>query len=121
MLGVGSLRRRVLTRSGVVIIWIALGLLIPYLMGHDPYRLGQLDYIISLVMVAVGLNIVLGFAGQLFLGPGALFAGGGYLAAILATHHTTMQSLPAMCLVSVAASLVIAAVAAIPTLRVGGF
>ena len=93
----------------------------PYLIGTSPYRLGQLEYILSLMMVAVGLNIVLGFAGQLFLGPSALFAGGGYLAAILATHYTSMQSLPAMCAVAVVAAIVLAAVAAIPALRIGGF
>ncbi|HEX4244411.1 MAG TPA: branched-chain amino acid ABC transporter ATP-binding protein/permease, partial [Acidimicrobiales bacterium] len=72
-------------------------------------------------MVGIGLNIVLGFAGQIFLGPSALFAAGGYAAALAATHFASMQNIYAMCLASVVVSIVLAAVIAALTLRVGGF
>ena len=45
-------------------------------------RLGQYYFIVAMVMMALGLNIVMGYAGQLFLGPTALFSAGGYAAAV---------------------------------------
>ncbi len=104
-----------------IAIWVGIGLAFPYVYGTGVEKLGQLDYVLSLVMVGVGLNIVLGFAGQIFLGPSALFAAGGYAAAVAATHYTSMQNIYAMCLASVVVSIVLAAVIAALTLRVGGF
>jgi branched-chain amino acid transport system permease protein len=104
-----------------IAIWVGIGLAFPYVYGSGVEKLGQLDYVLSLVMVGVGLNIVLGFAGQIFLGPSALFAAGGYAAAVAATHYTSMQNIYAMCLASVVVSIALAAVIAALTLRVGGF
>jgi branched-chain amino acid transport system permease protein len=112
------------TRTGrlvTIVSWLAIGLLFPLLWGTDIERLSELDFILSLVMVGIGLNIALGFAGQAFLGPSALFAAGGYAAALVATHHTNMQNLWLMCLASVVVSVVLAAIIAALTLRVGGF
>ncbi|HLY83422.1 MAG TPA: branched-chain amino acid ABC transporter ATP-binding protein/permease [Acidimicrobiales bacterium] len=109
--------RRALMAAG----WVVLGLALPRLVGAGSLQISQFNFILSLVMVAVGLNIVWGYAGQLFLGPGALFAVGGYAAGVLAEHHTTMQSLPVMCLSAAVVAVVIGAVMAIPSLRVGGF
>src|SRR6476619_4472886 len=72
-------------------------------------------------MVSIGLNLVLGYAGQLFLGPGAMFAGGAYAAAYMAVNYEPFQTLWAMCAVGVIAALVLAAIVALPTLRVSGF
>ncbi|MDQ1359724.1 MAG: branched-chain amino acid transport system ATP-binding protein livM, partial [Acidimicrobiaceae bacterium] len=112
------------TRTGrliTTVIWIGIGLALPLVYGTAVQKLGELDYVLSLVMVGVGLNIVLGFAGQIFLGPSALFAAGGYASAIVATHFASMQNIYAMCLASVVVSIVLAAVIAALTLRVGGF
>lgn len=112
------------TRSGrllTVALWGVVGVVAPLVYGSSSNKLGQLDYILALVMVGIGLNIVLGFAGQIFLGPSALFAAGGYMAAILATRYMSWQSLPAMCLASVVVAIVLAAIIAALTLRVGGF
>ncbi len=107
--------------AATVIVWVAIGVAVPHVFGSGPNTLLQLDYILVLLMVASGLNIVLGFAGLLFLGPSALTATGGYAAAVLAMHFTPMQGLPAMCLVSVIAAVILAAIIAIPALRIGGF
>ena len=73
-------------------------------------------------MMAVGMNVVFGWRDNYFFGPTALFAAGGaYLAAYLAVHFPVAQHFWVMCLVAVAALLVVAAVAAVPALRVGGF
>jgi branched-chain amino acid transport system permease protein len=109
-------------RSAIAsLLCLVIGIVAPLVIGSGPDHLGDLDYILAIIMVTCGLNIVLGFAGVLFLGPGALFITGSYLAAALASHFTLLQTLPAMCVVSVAASLVLAAIAALPTLRVSGF
>ena len=77
-----------------------LALLAPSIIGTDPLHLGQLQLIVAAAMVCVGLNLVLGYAGVVFLGPGALMAAGGYAAAYFAQFHPSMQSLPAMCAIS---------------------
>ena len=98
----------------------AIAVLVPYVAGTSGARLGQYYFIVAMVMMALGLNIVMGYAGQLFLGPTALFSAGGYAAAYLAQEHTWLQGLPAMCVVSVITGLVIAAALALPTARISG-
>jgi branched-chain amino acid transport system permease protein len=112
-----------LARSRITtgVIWLLIGLAIPLVIDTDAFRIGQFNYIVSVVMVSIGLNLVLGYAGQLFLGPGAMFAGGAYAAAYMAVNYESFQGLWVMCAVAVVASLALAAVAALPTLRVSGF
>jgi branched-chain amino acid transport system permease protein len=103
-------------------VWVAIGLLVPIVLGwSSTYRLGELEYILALLMLATGLNIVLGYAGQLFLGPSALFGVAGYAAAIVAIHNASLQNLWVMCLIGVIAALIVAAAVALPSLRIGGF
>ncbi|MGE0880513.1 MAG: ATP-binding cassette domain-containing protein [Acidimicrobiia bacterium] len=101
--------------------WLAVAALLPTILNLNTLKVNQFNYILSVLMVAFGLLLVLGYAGQLFLGPGAMFAGGAYTAAYLATQNTMWQPLPMMCLAAVLASLVLATIAALPTLRVAGF
>lgn len=121
MTGWTTANRRLIRASFTIVAWLAIGAVIPHLVGTGPNKLNQLNYILALMMVASGLNIVLGFAGQLFLGPSALLAAGAYAAAVLAQHHPALQSLPAMCLIAIAAAVVLGAIAAVPALRIGGF
>jgi ABC-type branched-subunit amino acid transport system ATPase component/ABC-type branched-subunit amino acid transport system permease subunit len=108
-------------RSGVIFIWIAIGVLLPFATGADTARLGQYEFIATLVMMGIGLNIVLGYAGILFLGPSALLASGAYGAAIMATRFQAFQNLPLMCLTAIVVAAVVAVIVAVATLRVGGF
>ncbi len=110
-----------LHRFGMILIWIAIGALIPFVTGADTARLGQYEFIATLVMMGIGLNIVLGYAGILFLGPSALLASGAYGAAIMATHFQAFQNLPLMCLTAVVVAAVVSVIVAVATLRVGGF
>jgi branched-chain amino acid transport system permease protein len=118
---VTALRRFARARITTGVLWLLAALAIPLVVDTDAFRVGQFNYIISVVMVAVGLNLVLGYAGQLFLGPGAMFAGGAYASAYMAVHFEPFQSLPMMALAAVVAALVLATIAALPTLRVSGF
>jgi branched-chain amino acid transport system permease protein len=103
------------------VIWVAIAMLAPNVIGSSTFRLGELEYILALLMLATGLNIVLGYAGQLFLGPSAFFGVAGYAAAILATHNAGFQNLWVMCLIGAVTALIVAAVVALPSLRIGGF
>jgi branched-chain amino acid transport system permease protein len=100
--------------------WVVLALLMPDILGSHA-RLSQLEYILVLLILATGLNIVLGLAGQLFLGPSALFGVAGYAAAVAATRNQHLQSLWIMILIGIGASVVVAAIVALPSLRIGGF
>jgi len=73
---------------GFVLIGVALALL-PFAtdaaLGRSWVRI--LDFTLLYIMLALGLNIVVGFAGLLDLGYVAFFAVGAYLYALLASPH----------------------------------
>jgi len=108
-------------KAAGAIVLIAVGLLMPLVVGTGAYHLVQLEYIASMLMIAIGLDIVTGFAGQLSLGPGAVFAISGYAVVIFANHFPTVASLPLLCLIGVLVAIVTGLVAGMPSLRVGGF
>ncbi len=69
-------------------LWSALGLLalfgvVPWICS--PYLLYVINMIGIAAIAAVGLNILIGFTGQISLGHGAFFGVGAYAGAILAT------------------------------------
>lgn len=117
-----SLAGRVrLAKAGSLVALLVLAVVLPPAMSLGSYRLGQLEYLLSAMLIAVGLNIVTGFAGQLSLGPSAVFAFGGYAAAILANDHPATVGLGIMSLVGIGAGVVIGVLIGVPALRVGGF
>ncbi|MBW2560346.1 MAG: branched-chain amino acid ABC transporter permease [Deltaproteobacteria bacterium] len=65
--------------AGLVILFAV----VPYISG--PYLLYILNTVAITAIAAIGLNILIGFTGQLSLGHGAFFGVGAYAAAILAT------------------------------------
>ena len=70
-------------------LWVVIGLLVlftlaPFAVG--PYSLYVLNIIAITSIAALGLNILVGFTGQISLGHGAFFGVGAYAAAILATE-----------------------------------
>ncbi|MBW2039675.1 MAG: branched-chain amino acid ABC transporter permease [Deltaproteobacteria bacterium] len=74
------------TDFGRVWVWIGLALLflvVPFISG--PYVLYVITGIGIAAIAAIGLNILIGYTGQISLGHGAFFGVGAYTAAILAT------------------------------------
>src|SRR4030043_536914 len=74
------------TDFGRLWIWIGLFLLfavIPFISSH--YILYVVNHIGIASIAAIGLNILIGYTGQISLGHGAFFGVGAYAAAILAT------------------------------------
>ena len=77
---------------GVVLFALAI-ILAPFLMGYlgGNYWVRVLDFALLYVMLALGLNIVVGFAGLLDLGYIAFYAVGAYMVALLSSPHLTEQ------------------------------
>jgi branched-chain amino acid transport system permease protein len=74
------------TDFGRLWMWIGLFLLfviIPFISSH--YILYVVNHIGIAAIAAIGLNILIGYTGQISLGHGAFFGVGAYSAAILAT------------------------------------
>lgn len=108
-------------RYAIPFIGVLIAVLYPVVLGADQFRLSQLEYVAALIIVAIGLNIVLGYAGQLFLGPSAVFGIAAYAVAYAAVHQPWLGSLWWMLVVGALAGVVAGLVLGAPALRFGGF
>jgi branched-chain amino acid transport system permease protein len=104
--------------TGLMVWALAAFLAIVPLVMRNPYSLGILNLIGLYVIVTLGLNLFIGFAGQISLGHAAFFGLGAYGSAILTAPHAWPPWL-AMA-VTAAAMAVVALVLGIPTLRLTG-
>lgn len=95
-------------------IGLALAVLAPFITA-TPYALSVMTSAAIFVMLAVGLNMVVGFCGLLDLGYAAFFAIGAYTSGVLATRldWPLLATVPVVILAAVAAGIVIGG----PTLR----
>ncbi len=85
--------------------------------------LGSLNPIMIFVMLALGLNIVIGFAGLLDLGYAAFFAIGGYTAALLTSPQSALPfrtDFWIAVILSFFVALVFGVILGAPTLRLRG-
>ncbi len=91
-------------------------LLLPWL-GVSRYWVIQIAYSLIFMLVVSGLNLSMGYAGELALGQGAIFAAGAYTAAVLGKHgfHDILITVPAAALVA----LLVGLLSGIPGLRLG--
>ncbi|WP_254550474.1 branched-chain amino acid ABC transporter permease [Catellatospora tritici] len=96
--------------------WLAFAaaLLAPFVIA-TPYAMSIMTSAAVFVMLATGLNIVVGYCGLLDLGYAAFFAVGAYTAGIMSTrlHLPLLATVPAVVLVTAAAGVLIG----LPTLR----
>jgi branched-chain amino acid transport system permease protein len=99
--------------------WLGLGAfaaaaLLPFITA-TPYALSVMTTATIFVMLAVGLNIVVGYCGLLDLGYAAFFAVGAYTSGVLATRFdmSLVATIPFVLLATVLAGLIIGT----PTLR----
>jgi branched-chain amino acid transport system permease protein len=107
-----------LHRTGLFVTLMAVGLLIfPYI-EDNPYTLGLTNLIAINAIVVLGLNLFIGFAGQISLGHAAFFGLGAYGSGI-ATVTFGLPPWPAMFLVALLVGL-IALLVGIPVLRLSG-
>jgi branched-chain amino acid transport system permease protein len=105
--------------AGVAVLLLALPFLVDAGMGRTWVRI--LDFAMLYVMLALGLNIVVGFAGLLDLGYVAFYAVGAYFYAILASPQFGIH-LPFWALLPMGAGIacVFGVLLGAPTLRLRG-
>jgi branched-chain amino acid transport system permease protein len=91
-------------------------LLVPFLFG--PYRVSQFTLVLVYAVAALGLNLLVGYSGQISLGHGAFFALGAYTAALLIEKASVpyLLTLPASGVLCFAAGFLFG----IPALRLHG-
>ena len=93
----------------------------PLVPGAPPVLGGQLIPLMVYALLALGLNVVVGYTGLLHLGIAAFFGIGAYTTGILTTRSFPFQqSFVVAALASVLVAGVLAVVTAAPTLRLKG-
>jgi branched-chain amino acid transport system permease protein len=107
-----SARTRALLLLGAALVAVA----IPFVFG--PYRVGQFTLVLVYAVAVLGLNLLVGYSGQISLGHGAFFALGAYTAALLIEK----ASVPHLLAVPAAGALCFAAgfLFGVPALRLHG-
>ena len=73
---------------------------IPFMFGS--FRVGQFTLVLAYAVAVLGLNLLVGYSGQISLGHGAFFALGAYVSAILIAksgfpHLLTIPIAAAVC------------------------
>lgn len=86
---------------------------------RNAYYLQVLTFIGINTLLALGLNMLMGYAGQISLGHAAFYGIGAYMTAILTVHYhlSPWVALPT----SIAAAIVIAYIVGMPTLKLSGY
>ena len=106
-------------RAGTLAV-IAAALVLPALVP-DAYVMGVITRICLYALLALGLNVVVGFAGLLDIGYVAFFGIGSYIYAFLASPHFGLHvSFPLALMCSVLVTAVFGILIGAPTLRVRG-
>ena len=73
--------------TGLLVCGLSVVLLVTPLAVNNPYNLGILNLIGLYVIAVLGLNLFIGYAGQISLGHAAFFGLGAYGSAILTTTY----------------------------------
>jgi len=105
-------RLRIVGLAAVAVFAVA----VPFVFG--PYRVGQLTLVLAYAVAVLGLNVLVGYSGQISLGHGAFFALGAYTAAALVEKASFphLLTLPVAFVVAGAAGFVVG----LPALRIRG-
>lgn len=107
-----------LHRTGLTVLVLSVVLLLFPLFEDNPYTLGLTNLIAINAIVVLGLNLFIGYAGQISLGHAAFFGLGAYGSAILST---TFEYSPWAAMVASAILVgLVALVVGIPVLRLSG-
>ncbi len=107
-----------LHRTGLTVLLLSVVLLLFPLFEDNPYTLGLTNLIAINAIVVLGLNLFIGYAGQISLGHAAFFGLGAYGSAILST---TFEYSPWVAMVASAVLVgLVALVVGIPVLRLSG-
>lgn len=105
-------------RQGPALGILAAFALVPCV-SQDSYVLGVWTFLLLNILVVIGLDLLLGYAGQLSLGHGIFVAIGAYASGLLTTKMgwSGWAAIP----VGMFAAALLAAIVAVPTLRLRGY
>ena len=107
-----------LHQTGLTVLALSLLILIWPMIESNPYNLGLSNLIAIYAMVVLGLNLFIGFTGQISLGHAAFFGMGAYGSAV-GTVSLGWSPWPVMILVALATAFVALAVG-LPALKLRG-
>ncbi len=107
-----------LHRTGLMVVALSIALVLWPLYESNPYNLGLSNLIAIYLLVVLGLNLFIGYAGQISLGHAAFFALGAYGSAI-GTTTLGWPAWPVMALVALMVALIALAVG-LPALKLSG-
>lgn len=116
-----GLDSRAWVRWAVPVVLIIVLYVVPQISGSSSFRMGEYEEVLSFLVIAVALNIAMGYAGQYLLGITAVFAVGAYGAILAAKYHPHGIGLVAMCIIGGVVGAVGGLIIGLPALRVGGF
>ncbi len=116
-----GLDSRAWVRWAVPVVLIIVLYAVPQISGSSSFRMGEYEEVLSFLVIAVALNIAMGYAGQYLLGITAVFAVGAYGAILAAKYHPHGIGLVAMCIIGGVVGAVGGLIIGLPALRVGGF
>jgi branched-chain amino acid transport system permease protein len=108
--------RRALVRVGAVAL-VAIAVLVPF--SFSDYSLFQFSRVMTLGMAVLALNLLLGQAGQISVGHGALLGIGAYATVILMNKASVPY--PLALVAATAVCFVAGAIVGLPALRLRGF
>jgi len=107
-----------LHRTGLWVTVLSLVLLLYPLFQQNPYTLGLSNLIAIHVVVVLGLNLFIGYAGQISLGHAAFFGLGAYGSAIATVNYALNPWLAMLLVAALVAG--VALLVGIPVLRLSG-
>lgn len=111
---------KILTITVLLVFVYALPLLRPPILTTNSIDFGGVMFrVIAFALVALGLNIVIGYAGLLDLGYVGFYACGAYTTAVLTVEHASWPFFLALP-VAIAVTMVTGVILGAPTLRVRG-
>ncbi|MCU1502667.1 MAG: inner-rane translocator [Ilumatobacteraceae bacterium] len=86
--------------------------------AHQPARIDQFTQVAAFAVALLGLNLVMGFAGQISLGHSAFVGLGGYITVILVAKHDWgyLQTIPVVIVICFIAGCIVG----LPALRISG-
>jgi branched-chain amino acid transport system permease protein len=102
----------------LALLWSLAGVLVIYVFATGGYLMAVLQFAAIYVVFVTGLNIFMGFAGQVSFGHNAFAAIGGYTSAVLTATYG-WEPLPAAA-IGILGALLCALIIGYPTLRLRG-
>ena len=105
--------------KNLIIISLMAALILPIILYSKPAFTGYLTFASIIAISAIGLNIILGYSGQISLGHAAFMAIGAYTSAILVMHFHFSFLLALVIAVLIAG--IIGFLIGFPSLRLSGF